>query len=294
MTKSNLSALPSALALLTFALMSAFVSAVPQLAAYSSSGHFACALGNGQRCDTLTSNAVVQSSLLPNLLHYLMTSDKNNVADHTLATAVVSSSSSSLPPTSMTILVHSMTSVSDPSSLISRAAHAIPSDTATAFRVASDQVVHAPVLNHESARFMTSAAELQAVAMDHSSQLPSLVALPASSQAEVDQIFNSLYVIAQRTNNNVAIVFSLRQQEDEQKEVDANDATSADAAGVNGTTVSDSDMLPPDITAPQLAGLMVGFMFLAIFIPGFLCLWRIQTPQTFAILDSSDMKKKLQ
>lgn len=187
-----------------------------------------------------------------------------------------------------------MMSVSDPSLLISRAAHAIPSDTATAFRVASDQVVHTPVLNHESARFMTSAAELQALAMDHSSQLPSLVALPASSQAEVDQVFNSLYVIAQRTNNNVAIVFSLHQQEGEQKEADANDTTSADTGGVNSTTVNDSDMLPPDITAPQLAGLMVGFLFLAIFVPGFLCLWRIQTPQTFAILDSNDMKKKLQ
>lgn len=53
-------------------------------------------------------------------------------------------------------------------------------------------------------------------------------------------------------------------------------------------------MRKPEISAATLTGLMVGAAFLTIFIPGFLCLWNIQPPHTFATVEGSDPRKKLQ
>lgn len=58
--------------------------------------------------------------------------------------------------------------------------------------------------------------------------------------------------------------------------------------------VADNVMRPPEINASQLAGLLVAFVFLLIFVPGFLCLSNIQPPQTFEAFDGADAKKKMQ
>lgn len=55
-----------------------------------------------------------------------------------------------------------------------------------------------------------------------------------------------------------------------------------------------NSMLRPEIETPQLVGLLVGLVFLLIFIPGFMCLSNIQPPQTFEAFDSNDAKKKMQ
>lgn len=60
--------------------------------------------------------------------------------------------------------------------------------------------------------------------------------------------------------------------------------------GLNNTSTT---MTKPPINADQLAGLVVAGVFLIIFLPGFFCLWNIQTPQTFTTLDS-DLSKKNQ
>lgn len=59
---------------------------------------------------------------------------------------------------------------------------------------------------------------------------------------------------------------------------------------------SKNRMQKPEITTAGLIGLLVGFMFLAIFIPGFMCLWNIQPPQTFEVVEGggSDVRKKMQ
>lgn len=64
-------------------------------------------------------------------------------------------------------------------------------------------------------------------------------------------------------------------------------------SGTNTTTVGKM-MTPPPINAEQLAGLLVAGVFFAIFLPGFFCLWNIQTPQAFTTLDGSDASKKNQ
>lgn len=80
--------------------------------------------------------------------------------------------------------------------------------------------------------------------------------------------------------------------------------TDGDQGGVNDPApVNDTDgsgtedhKLPnePPINSDQLAGLLVAGIFIAIFLPGFFCLWNIQTPQAFTTLDGSDLSKKNQ
>lgn len=53
-------------------------------------------------------------------------------------------------------------------------------------------------------------------------------------------------------------------------------------------------MRKPEISTATLTGLLVGLTFLAIFIPGFLCLWNIKPPHTFETVEGSDPKKKMQ
>lgn len=64
-------------------------------------------------------------------------------------------------------------------------------------------------------------------------------------------------------------------------------------SGTNATT-AEKKMTPPPINSEQLAGLLVAGVFFAIFLPGFFCLWNIQTPQAFTTLDGSDISKKNQ
>lgn len=65
-------------------------------------------------------------------------------------------------------------------------------------------------------------------------------------------------------------------------------------AGDGGKPEDPNAMTPPPLTSDMLAGLLVAAVCFAIFLPGFLCLWNIQTPKSFAPLDAPDMKKKVQ
>lgn len=87
-------------------------------------------------------------------------------------------------------------------------------------------------------------------------------------------------------------------------EGDGAEGNAAEDNGVGGDTdggdaipKQDDDlnaMLPLEIENAHFAGLLVGLVFLLIFIPGFLCLWNIQPPQTFEVFDSNDARKKMQ
>lgn len=76
----------------------------------------------------------------------------------------------------------------------------------------------------------------------------------------------------------------------EDKPADGNPAPPAQ----NSVSKNDNEMTAPEITSLQVTGLIVGFVFLLIFLSGFMCLWKIQPPQSFAIFDSNDLKKKMQ
>lgn len=53
-------------------------------------------------------------------------------------------------------------------------------------------------------------------------------------------------------------------------------------------------MNAPEISTPVFTSLIVGFVFLIVFIPGFMCLWNIQPPQTFEVPSQNDPRKKMQ
>lgn len=58
--------------------------------------------------------------------------------------------------------------------------------------------------------------------------------------------------------------------------------------------VIENRMRKPEISTPALTGLLVMFTFLAIFLPGFMCLWSIQGPQTFEVVEAAGPLKKNQ
>lgn len=81
----------------------------------------------------------------------------------------------------------------------------------------------------------------------------------------------------------------------------AANVTKAGAVNATGTAFADTGILvkntrmdPPEITVAGLTGLIVAGIFLAIFLPGFMCLWSIQTPQSFEATDRNDHHKKMQ
>lgn len=123
-------------------------------------------------------------------------------------------------------------------------------------------------------------------------------------EGESAQLIDAIKSLASK-HSYMAVVWASRQ------DAGAADAAPADQpaagadpakpdAGDTADSASGADatkgyvMNPPEISAPGLAGLLVAFIFLLIFVPGFLCLTRIATPETFDVIDSNDMKKKMQ
>ncbi|CAN8070436.1 unnamed protein product [Agarophyton chilense] len=54
-----------------------------------------------------------------------------------------------------------------------------------------------------------------------------------------------------------------------------------DADSTDDSTAYSRKMYKPELTESQLAGLLVALVFIILFVPGFMCLWRIQPPQSF-------------
>ncbi|CDF34666.1 unnamed protein product [Chondrus crispus] len=125
-------------------------------------------------------------------------------------------------------------------------------------------------------------------------------------EGESAQLIGAIKSLASR-HSYMAVVWASRQ------DAGAADAAPADqpAAGadpakpdaVNGNTADSASgadatkahvMNPPEISSAGLSGLLVALIFLLIFVPGFLCLTRIASPETFDVMDSNDMKKKMQ
>lgn len=127
------------------------------------------------------------------------------------------------------------------------------------------------------------------------------------AENEVPELMNAIHAISPRANGDLAILWTGRE---EAAAADDGDAK-ADDEGAEGVPKGDapqdpkddgegakkpneSGMHKPEISEAGVAGLVVGFVFFALFVPGFMCLWNIQPPQTFEMIDSSDMKKKMQ
>lgn len=74
----------------------------------------------------------------------------------------------------------------------------------------------------------------------------------------------------------------------------SSDSSSAASNSTAGRLPKTTSMDPPELSAAVLAGLLVGLILLAIFVPGMLCLWNIQPPQTFESFEKDEAKKKMQ
>ncbi len=72
--------------------------------------------------------------------------------------------------------------------------------------------------------------------------------------------------------------------------------TAAIPAGFNadGSLKKTTTMDPPQVSVGGIAGLLVGFVLLLILVPGLICLYKIESPQTFDTMDKDDAKKKMQ
>lgn len=62
----------------------------------------------------------------------------------------------------------------------------------------------------------------------------------------------------------------------------------------DGSLKKKTHMDPPPITPGIAVGLIVAFILLLILMPGMMCLYNIQAPQSFEITDKDDAKKKMQ
>lgn len=288
------------LSFLTFAVVLTIASATPHLVVYSTSAHFQCRITAGNPCDAEHPSAV-SAHLLPTLLRHLMNAEKavKDTADTTLPLADLATAT----PAQVVVLVHSVYAP-DSASLIHRVADAVPSDTATSFRAPMVGTVAKDTLVGHQVPSVANFAALISGEKENSiiENAPSVVVVPAPTKSDLADLFVILRSAAARVHN-LAVIFTVHQdagadQENpaDPPEADAPAAGDSDTQDTNDTSSSQNEktMNPPEISAPQLTGLLVAILFLIIFIPGFMCLWRIQTPQTFAILDSNDMKKKIQ
>lgn len=126
-----------------------------------------------------------------------------------------------------------------------------------------------------------------------------LAILHSRDEARVLQIVKAL---TEKTAGKLAVLWTTRDDAEanadpkvENMDADA-DAGQADdgSKGKRGIPLAHVPLVLAEITVPQFTGLLVVLLFLMIFIPGFLCLWNIQTPQTFQQFDQADAAKKMQ
>lgn len=118
---------------------------------------------------------------------------------------------------------------------------------------------------------------------------------------------DSIRTLASSAGPNLAVVWASRADADAPEAAAAAPEGDAAAAGDAASAAGDADpaapapdakdayyMNPPEINSAILSGLLVALIFLLIFVSGFMCLTRITAPETFEIMDSNDMKKKMQ
>lgn len=245
------------------------------LLGYSPTHHFACA---GIQCPEQTAK-----TSLPSLLARFQ-SESVSSADLPLHSHFASQA-----PPSLLLVVRA--ELSSPRHVLSALAKTIGGDSPTSFLSRTDAIDD-----------VSDAVTAKEVADLNLSQKNAVVNVQVKAD-ETDALIN---VIKSRVTNGdrIAVVWASRE------EADAADAAPADQPPADGDAAkpdpgtaddavekdpkAENYMNRPEISSAGFAGLLVTFIFLLIFIPGFLCLTKITAPETFEIMDSNDMKKKMQ
>lgn len=107
------------------------------------------------------------------------------------------------------------------------------------------------------------------------------------TEGEMDAMVAVIGKLVRRVSGEVVVLWAARED-------DAGDGAEEEEKREEEAVIDSNGMRRPEISEAAFAGLLVAFTFLLIFIPGFMCLWRIQPPQTFEMFDSNDVKKKMQ
>lgn len=260
----------------------------PFLLGYSPSHHFAC---SGTSCPEQSSTPSLTA-----LLDRLSTSSSSSSSDLPLHPDFASQARPSL-------LLVIRADVSAPRTVLPALSAAIGGDQPTSF------IARAGAIDESR-----DSVSVKDVANLKISQKPTTVNVNVNA-GETAALMDSIRTLARRDGAKLAVVWASR------ADADAPDAPAADqpasegdaAAAQDGVAGADAPaddaaaeapapdakedtnaMKPPEINSAGLAGLLVALIFLLIFIPGFLCLTNITAPESFEIMDSNDVRKKMQ
>ena len=275
---------------------------------YSTQSHFLCNNRQSPVCEQEHSKTLSQSQL-PSIFRHLSTG--NEVSSELPLSQVKSSDN---PEIVLHIAAGKMTS--NPSSILRRIAVAVSSDesahpTASSFQATTNVNDPASIMsNGISVRTIDSVAALQKLTSEKSSifsdEVTDYISVDVHDEDE-EGIVSAIHTISTSTSGKLAVIWTVREDtaDKDTKEKDA-ESEKKDETTDAKTEESDKDtkeegqsytavgMNHPEINEAQIAGLLVTLIFLIIFIPGFMCLWNIQSPQTFEIFSSENLMKKMQ
>mmetsp|Transcript_40207 Transcript_40207/g.98669 ORF Transcript_40207/g.98669 Transcript_40207/m.98669 type:complete len:226 (+) Transcript_40207:378-1055(+) len=116
---------------------------------------------------------------------------------------------------------------------------------------------------------------------------PDLILVKAEDTAASLGYVDVVASLGQATNRNVALVLV----------AEAVSPPTQSGTNTTGSTEDEDGLLaggmrPPEIDSAGVMGLLAAALLLLIFVPGFLCLWNIEPPQTFETPDRDGAKKK--
>lgn len=286
-----------------------FCVASPVLLAYSTLPHFLCNGVQTPLCDRPHPQQIPNSALNQLVSHL----SAPETAHETLPLA-----RTAIAP-ELVLIVNSPTLRSDVQSVLRRISTAVTPSTesnpiGTSFHAITDD--SQPDLSTLNPTQVDSIDKLLAMVDDRSLSIfdngqTDVLSLSVAHERE-DGLMAALHSLAERADGRLALLWTAREDaadaadvaapeapkdddaaaaadadapkaDHDEKDTDENAPKSDDANAATNSTegLYGGKMHKPEITDSQVAGLLVGLVFLFMFIPGIMCLYRIQSPQTF-------------
>lgn len=297
--------------------------------AYSTQSHFTCStpLSNTGACGESLQGAISQRNV-QSTINYLAFGDRFADAntDTQLQTRMRASADAKAPEVVLAVFAekaHALDAkdflyrISNILSTHAQDEHDFESKPSSVFgeidgRVASDDVQSLGAVVRNTHMGLDTTA-LQALAESHSTIFndgtPDVITAFVRDES-TQGLLDAIRKMSLRTKGRFALVWTIREASigtgsdvptsgrAATKQGTTTGATGGNAtqntSSAKGNSTKSNVMNAPELSTAGLTGLLVTALFLIIFIPGFLCLWNIQTPQTFEVVDGTDVRKKMQ